>query len=658
MINDIQRIIARREEYRDYQLPNKPFYEVWHGVRRSLRYLDGPRAIVQWYLSRTGVQVPGLLDLFEQSTQIVVPTLKAITTKMKKNSEQYPPTWRYFCELDLLAGYPRFENRIQDDNPTMWLTSQHAKYQTARWWYTQFNKTYSKFRTFKRTMPRLREYITARWLWTTDGAAKGSLLTLDDRPIKTKFGLATSLTDEQLIHLYENSKPEINIFVKADEKGFKKRLIANVPFKTYIVTSYILNYFLNHISLQAPWIGTTDMLIEQQVAIIETMRKGTVLVPLDESKYDYHMMRETWLGFIEFIQTFPDLNEAATEMKEIFEQSFWQFEDQKGKWRKGMPSGLAITTFLNSWCNYIKQINIDTHFNHASGDDALFVDPHHRSLDHISLLYKDKYGSDVNPTKNWISKDECEYLKDIYSKIGIQGYPARVFSSLIWADKDPTVDPLSKLYELSELWKQFYDKLGVPMDEEVVCRDLSLAVRYKLKGFNKNMARKWLHAPPSHGGGGFYPFNDFSFHFKVDEHSVMQYRGAILKLPQIMYSTKWSFSISRFDVFSKRQFRFGKPPKLPDITNLKEWEARLNLEDIPGPKKYRSEYFDLIPLPRLPYISTATMSKFAKKFKMYKYYNYISGSSNIVKLRYLDGCRKLIDIVRSFMYHNRLKYYI
>lgn len=98
-----------------------------------------------------------------------------------------------------------------------------------------------------------------------------------------------------------------------------------------------------------------------------------------------------------------------------------------------MPSGLALTSFLNSWMNYIKQARVvPGRLQWAAGDDVLVSPFVEKSLVEVAEQYA-KFGSEVNAQKNWVSRRYAEYLKVLFTSGGTTGYPARVYSSLMWA---------------------------------------------------------------------------------------------------------------------------------------------------------------------------------------------------------------------------------
>jgi hypothetical protein len=560
-------------------------------------------------------------------------------------------------DMATIAGYPRMEDREFKDDPQLWLSSDSPSSYSQEWWKDQFIQTFYEFSTVKTTsVLSLAEFVKARWMWSTGGATKYSLLTKDGEQVRTKFGAAVSLSDSQLLDMvfrpYETAgyNPDIGVFIKPDEKGYKRRLIANVPLGQYILAAYIryvLEMFLPH---NSPLMKSDLGLPEVSTIITHLNQDNTYSLPLDESAYDYHVTRSSWLGFIEFLlQVFPG-NDGMMRFSEYFHRAKWYFGKESGSWKAGMPSGLALTSFLNSWMNYIKQKTIVPGVvNWASGDDALAILKYDPDLVTIENAYG-KFGAEVNSVKNWKAKTKCEYLKNLFHRGGTLGYPARIYASLIWAGVDRAFLPQAKMYELTELWKTFYDRLNQPMDEDVVARDLARAVSQKLTGFSKATALKWLHSPKVRGGFGRLPYNDLIFDFETPILREDKYENMIIRIPNTYYRSRQTVMKVKQEPIRNVGFRIGLPPKLPDIVTLKDWETRINLEDIPLNDKWKSWFYETVSLPSIDLISTSQLSRYARSHGFWAYPNFY-GSSKNYSLRLISAglavAIKLTDQLKS-----------
>ena len=615
------------------KLPNKPWRDTFAGVRRALRFLKTPDDIVNFYITKSGIS-PYVSKLLDVPVDLLIPFLSYVKTLFHNNCDFLTKEWRHYLDIQNIAGYPAMEDRDMSDDPQLWLSTPSESQYTSEWWRSAFASTYYS-QTFKTNIDLLsyREFVLNRWLWITDGATRFSKATLDGELVKTKFGAALSLTDDELLehaYLQHPSANVIGVFLKPDEPGYKRRLIANVSLGPYLIASYI-RYFFDMTIGSSPDFMHLKVSVGDRVDIIDMLRNGATMVPLDESSYDYNVSKESWDGFISFLHDLDPNSEAFKLFANYKDNAKWEFDGKSGSWLAGMPSGLALTSYLNSWMNYIKQKHIiPGRPAFAAGDDVL-TSPELNGvdLDAVAEEYS-KFGSVINATKNWISQNYAEYLKILVSSKGTTGYAARIFSSLIWAGKVRTYLPSDRLPELSELFKQFFDRLGQPFDVELVSTDLASAVSHKVDGFNKTRAREWLHSPRAFGGFGLFPHVYKTWDWKVNVLKKRKYENVIIRVPDInFYGQEVNLVAAPRRLHVNRRFVIGEPLRLRTPTTLLEWEARLNREDVPVKGKYASMALDVIPLPTINFVSTAVVALFAQQWG-YNVYPNLKGDTSTV----------------------------
>lgn len=636
-------------------LPEKLFKDSFRGVRRALRHLESPQQILEFYIDVARLN-PRVIELLDMPTNVVIPFLSKFKTFLHNNAD-FVPDFRYYMDLANIAGYPAMIDRELSDDPTLWLSTPTESAYTQSWWANAFQCSFNE--SFKRPRaPQLsyKQFVLNRWLWSTDGATRFSSATLDGEVQRTKFGAALSISDEDLLRhafLDDDSAFDIGIFLKPDEMGFKRRLIANVSLGPYILASYI-RYLVERFVTDSPLFLKLKLTPADKLDVIDLINKRNVMLPLDESAYDYHVSRESWLGFISFLgSAFPD-NDACALFSRYFENAHWSFDGKEGSWLSGMPSGLALTSFLNSWMNYIKQkVVVPGHLAFAAGDDVLTAPFRDQRLEDIESGYE-VFGSAINAAKNWSANKYAEYLKTIYHQGGTTGYPARIFASLIWAGQERTFLPSDRLPELGELFKQFYDRLGQPLDEELVAGDLSRAVSHKVRGFGKTVAKQWLHAPKAYGGFGILPYNELQFRWEVSVLKRKKWDNVLIRVPEVaLFDGKVDLKIIHRRLAIDKTIYFGPPLKLPIVTNLKEWEARLNGEDNPIKGNFGKMALDVVPLPTMNGISSANMSAFAKMYQV-NVYPQLVGSSDTKLDRLVCASMWLADAVQQFLQDHHL----
>lgn len=542
------------------------------------------------------------------------------------------------------------------DDPKLWLSTPTVSHYSENWWFSQFTTTFGQ--SIKQTPPilmTLEQFALSRWMWVTTGATSLSKLMLDNSPVRTKFGAALSLSDSEILDLlkYQNERDDIGIFLKPDEAGYKRRQIANVPLGAYIVASYV-RYLIESFVGDNPDFMQLDTSVQDTLDCIALIRNRRLAMPLDESAYDYHVSRESWLGFISFLQyAFPG-NTGVDFFAKYFHSASWfsRVNGEKGLWLSGMPSGLALTSFLNSWMNYIKQNEITPgDLAWAAGDDVLTFPYEPKPLTVIEKEYED-FGSAVNSMKNWTSTKYAEYLKVLYYGEGTTGYPARIWGTLMWAGQTRTFLPSDRLPELAELFKQFFDRVGLRMSRpdimNYVAADLSRSVSQKVSGFSTSVALEWLRAARVNGGFGMLPYNDVEFVWKTEIMEKQEYRNAILRIPPVFkFSTKVELD-KRRSKFTERDFSLGDALHLKPIETMADWEARLNREDIPIKGQWADMALDVIPLPTVDLISTKNMASYAGA-NGYNVFPNLRGRTDKIRDRLISASLSLAVEISNWM---------
>lgn len=635
---------------RDINVSDAPWISTFQGYRRAMRWLKTPEEMIAQYASWVGFDPQSLQSLLLYPLSIVLPLFKKIKIWCHTHYDVYGAGVRYFVDLDSISGIPPQSLRTLGDDPYKWLTELVASEYDENFWFESFLQTFCDLvRVNPRKLLTLKEFTLSRWMWVTAGATKFSKLMLNDEVIKTKFGAAVSLSDSELWQLVLDAiagKQPIGVFVKGDEASFKRRLIANVPLGGYIIAAYI-RYLIESFLGKMPGFEKLSPSFQDKLDVINLLRQKRLCLPLDESAYDYHVTRESWLGFIKFLKyAFPD-NEGVLFFEKYFEVAIWQFDGKEGRWLKGMPSGLALTTMVNSWMNYIKQKTIvNSNIHWACGDDVLtFPYEQNVTLKDIEEAYQ-KFGSEANASKNWSSYKFGEYLKTIYGTQGTSGYPARIFGSLLYTQDLSFRRPDEKLFELSDLWKQLFDRLGLPMDEKMVARDLASAVSIRVKGFKTSVALTWMHSPKIHGGLGKLPYNNKTFTWEIENKKISTYELSRYRLPRVVeYYGQVSLHIGTYQLKTS-SFKTGPSYALPPIESEEEWVKRLNREDLPDRGPFTSMVLDIIPLPIIDFVSVANMSMFATEFE-YNVYPNLSGKWNSISSKLINASLNLANFVLS-----------
>lgn len=642
----------------NHKITGKRWADTWNGNRRALQTLKNPWTIMDKYCELMGCSSDCMVSMLDWPACAVVACCDYVKVRTHEHFDKLPSEARAFLDIQLFAGYPKMEDRDLSDDPVAWLETDVPSSYDAEWWYNQFTKTFWLANKWPNSLfMNLKTFVCSRWLWITQGASPESRALYDGERWKTKLGAALSLTDDELLSRVDTAITnggEFGVFLKSDEKGYKRRLIVNVSLGGYILAAYV-RYIIQNFVGDSPAFAKLETTIVDAVDVITLIRQGHLMMPLDESAYDYHVTADSLEGFNLFlVRQFP--NSGLEAYVRMCEKSKWRFGDRKGRWKKGMPSGLALTSLLNSWMNYIKQTTIipTSPIHYAAGDDVLCASKSQIDLDLISREYK-KFGADINIKKNWLSYSYAEFLKELYSGEGITGYPARIYASLIYAGRESTFLPSAKLAELSELWKQFFDRMGLPFNETLVAQDLARAISRKVERFTSQTARLWLRTPKALGGFGRSDDASVRFIWKTTVLEKKKYTELLWSIPPvIVFDDKVELRIEKFN--SKIiQPQFGPPAKLPPVATLEEWIARLNNEHLDN--KYgifKDMIYGVIPLPTVDFISSRRMSEFATN-NLANVRPNIGGGWNKTTNRLINCAKAMRIAVQHYTWRHRLK---
>lgn len=629
-----------------------PFKETFFGVRRCLQFLKTPEDIIHYYFKMCQITMPNSIDdILNSSLRVVIPFFSHMKAYIHKHIDNLPPISYCYSELDTIAGYPKEEHRAQTDDSEQWLNEDVPDIHTSKWWADQIFTLLIRCQKINQDEPlmSLYQFLSKPWLWVTSGASAVSRLTLDGGKVRSKFGAALSLTTDELlgcvIHACSPKSTNIDIFIKPDERGFKRRLIANMDLGSYLIAAYI-RYLLEWLDGVVPHWMTATTTPDLDVQVSQLLREGRTAMPLDESQFDHHLARAAWLGFLSAMDTIFPNNFGVHLFHVMFANShfFDRSTNKHGLWTKGMPSGLAITALGNTLFNYIKQQAIISPIHFALGDDVLLFND--QSLEDISKYYE-SFGAELNPKKNWKSINYAEYLHFLYSKYGRVGLPARIYGSLIYGLKFKDVSPLQRINELTMMFKDFYDRAVLPFDEQLVAADLSRAVSSRWAGFSSVVAKQWLHIPKAVNGFGLLPYVYRSFDVKNTEYHTKYYDNNLYPLPPVREVSKSEWKITSLHL-NQASFSCGNIFHLPKIETIEDWINSLNFTR-PGISRTIQEYgMSQIPLPELPYVSTTRMALFAQMWKFNAYPN-LSGSVVSRTTRFIKGSILLAQAVMQWM---------
>lgn len=647
--------------HRSLDYVDVPFADTFHGSRRCLQFLKTPEEIFKYYFTIAQIEAPHCIDkMLKTSLQFVIPFFSHIKVFIHTHIDELPPISYCYSELDTIAGYPLQSHRSLNDSAHTWLTQDVPDLHSASWWANEIFTVLMQYQVPpSEALMTFYQFIQSPWLWVTNGASSLSRMTLNGKKVRTKFGAAMSLTTAELLqcvlHALNPRSHNIDIFIKPDERGFKRRLIANMDLGSYLVAAYI-RYLLEWLDGPTPHWMTATTNPPKDLFVIQQLQSACKAMPLDESQFDHHLSRAAWLGFLKSLDHIFPHNFGVHLFHVLFANSNYFDRESKltGPWFKGMPSGLAITAIGNTLFNYVKQIAIISPIHYALGDDVLvFGDGY--SLSQISEYYT-TFGAELNPKKNWTSHHYAEYLHFLYARHGRVGLPARIYGSLIYGLQFKDVTPLQRLNELSMLFKDFYDRAVLPFNFRLVAADLSRAVSRRWAGFSTQVALDWLHIPKALNGFGFLPYSPHQMQVDNTKVKRIPYQNTLYDIPPQLVVLQSTYKILPFKL-NDAQFHVGNVYHLPKIQSIADWIDRLNFRTPGVSATVQMWATSVIPLPEIDFVSTSRMSSFAQMWK-YNAFPNCSGSALSRTTRFIKASLALAEDVQNWLRQNRIVVYV
>lgn len=243
----------------------------------------------------------------------------------------------------------------------------------------------------------------------------------------------------------------------------------------------------------------------------------------------------------------------------------------------------------------------------------------------------------------------------LYCEHGRVGIPARLYGSLIYGQKFTDVTPLQRIQELTMMFKDFYDRSCLPLNEDLVAADLSRAVSSRWARFNKAVAKIWLHIPKATGGFGLLPYQYYSFEEEKEQTRALYYTHNLYPLaPQRQFDSK-AFKMNRIRL-NNSFFKICKQQPY-HIKNKAEWLDVISGEFKLVDKKSMLHGSETIPLPEIPFVSTNRMSYFAAKLG-YNAISNVDGDRISVSTRLIKGSLLLVSQVKDILQRANIKVYV
>lgn len=406
--------------------------------------------------------------------------LKEIGVCIKMANKDFDEDWVYLVDLHMLYGF----------NLGVPLKREEVNERCAKW---GKGKTFSnslmtrhldEFENIivdilsvrkQRYRPNLDTWLNNPDNWMTAGSSRGVTVPIFDlRDVhavessgkKMAYALTNNVDALKDSMLSYDLKETYTTALKV-EVGGKGRLIVSAPFINNVRMARLSTLiekmcaYENVVIFQEP--KDTGEMYQRGVAMLS---EGFWAVPLDADKFDWNVktdeIRRSFRAMKRTVKKFSDdlLNDLALlDLVERNYRSMLHNGDFSFRWEHGVPSGIRWTTLLDTIVSLGRALLIKSYIGKrvgrniiveiwSLGDDIVFW-LRNRFMCLVIVDLYDQFGFPVNILKNFASNRYAEFLRNIVSREGVFGYPARKIASILF-DKPGSArsDRLEKLVEI------------------------------------------------------------------------------------------------------------------------------------------------------------------------------------------------------------------
>jgi hypothetical protein len=572
--------------------------------------------------------------------------IKELSIYMKVNGEKKEKRWRYLVDLNRLSDYlePKDESEFEKD-VIDWVQRDvlHTWDGDEEKWYSIFEEEVKKvFSSGK--MPEkilsVDDFLQNYDLWATTGSAYDSDVSvkftaydnLRNRTLtakKTKWSTAWTLGLSKLKKIFYKKKKQINKAMIKSEPAKQRAVIAG-DLTLYLKQAYISQYLDQ--AFKGSKLSTLWMNKQQNFELWQSMAfDGTWRMPLDQDEFDKNVsLRQVQIinsCIYEWLQSIL-APESTLEIMRLIIYAMdggYVFVNNKSiPVTNGILSGWRWTAFLDTIVNICeKNMAVRWASSHglnsepidfcAQGDDDWFKFSEYRQALMIWLAYY-SFGLKVNPNKFFISTTRDEFLRRVFDKNIITGYPARSVTALLFRNPIEEVETRGpeRVRQVLTKWKLFSERLDTNFFHGpfLPCwyRDCIQSDR----SLSRSILSQWLSTSVHLGGIGYdgakhsllYPHSELNREPSVtfDSIGVNDYRNFVHKFDIDDYT---------LDKFILSTLSFSRDHKLPPDLEyiISPHEVATNLKVIRHP------------IPQCNYVNTVALFQPVSGFRFFHDYH-------------------------------------
>jgi hypothetical protein len=470
---------------------------------RILKDVGDPTVNIAYTLYRDALNKGGYGNLIKKWELDKVMTnldqAKRLSEYIKKKGANAEEHWRYLVDLHRLRDFlPYATEDAFIDDIVDWVQRKpvHSWNGDEEEWYRRFEQHAEKVLFSSGRPPEkiisIDEFVTNGDLWCTSGSGfepgtdklrvfnrkKDSEVEVK----KTKWSVRWNLSKYEIKRKLWKKREQICKAVQKSEPG-KVRAVISSDLSLYLKMSYI-STFLDQI-LRGRTDSTLFMSKDDRFDLWQKMAfDGTYRMPLDQSEFDKNVTRRQVLILLKVLKKLIAHFGATKEMLDIMDLIIYALSGgyviiggQRVYILNGILSGWRWTALLDTLVNLIElsmakewveensSIKVLLKDYNAQGDDDWLKFEDRKSAIAIWLAYE-SFGLFVNPGKFFLDTTRDEYLRRVYDKGKITGYPARSVTGICFRNpvsEKETVGP-DRIRQSLNKWKLFAERLDVDFE--------------------------------------------------------------------------------------------------------------------------------------------------------------------------------------------------
>lgn len=292
-----------------------------------------------------------------------------------------------------------------------------------------------------------------------------------------------------------------NVVALKQEPG-KTRLVIAAPICSYLRQCYI------YYRLGKPKHLRSTLTDEH---ITEKLERGWgKLAAIDASKFDHNVPPEFIKQVFESIARWvPELAGIARTEWDNISSSYCEVNGERVKYEKGILSGWRFTSLLDSMLSQmvVEYLNLRTSATAdwiVQGDDTIMWDGGLASKE-VILDLLDELGLDVNVPKSNFGV-EGEFLKYVYTRKGIFGYPARALHGIFYGNPWLAQSLVTSPAQIANQWNTLRSRLLPFVGYDATVRGMQFCSADIARWARTATKQQWLdylRTPANVGGGGW-----------------------------------------------------------------------------------------------------------------------------------------------------------